>query len=299
MEVGSLSQHVAKIVACPACKSRIEFAPSTARCTSCGRAFGIDAGIPLLVLDGMEVPERSGLGAGRIRIGLGRIERRVAHVSQTHVFKSAALERLVDDFVAAVPGRGPILNIGAGDTDYGPRMVNLEITPAPGIDVVGVGEALPFSDDAFDGVVLEAVLEHVRDAEATLREMRRVMAPGAVAIVDVPFIQAYHGSPHDYRRYTQLGLRTAIEQTGLEVEATGVSAGPASALSWILAEVLSLVFHGKNPGDTRRKASRAAAGFLTWPVRRMDRWLDTREQAHIAASGVWATARRRRTDTSD
>ena len=74
-----------------ACKSRIEFAPSTARCTSCGRAFGIDAGIPLLVLDGMEVPERSGLGAGRIRIGLGRIERRVAHVSQTHVFKSAAL----------------------------------------------------------------------------------------------------------------------------------------------------------------------------------------------------------------
>ena len=80
--------------------------------------------------------------------------------------------------------------------------------------MVGVGEALPFSDDAFDGVVLEAVLEHVRDAEATLREMRRVMAPGAVAIVDVPFIQAYHGSPHDYRRYTQLGLRTAMRQLG-------------------------------------------------------------------------------------
>jgi SAM-dependent methyltransferase len=292
MQIEPPSWRVADIAACPACRSRIDFAADAARCASCGRAFGMSAGIPLLIPDGMEVADSPGMGAGQARTGLRAIERRLASVSQTHVFKSPALDRLVDDFVAAVPGRGPILNIGAGDTDYGPRMVNLEIAPAPGIDVVGVAEALPFTDGAFDGVVLQAVLEHVRNADATLSEMARVMTPGAFALVDVPFIQAYHASPHDYRRYTKLGLRTAIERTGLEVKATGVSAGPASALSWILAEVLSLLFQGKHPGQTRRKASRAAAGFLTLPVRRMDRWLDTREHADIAASGVWATATR-------
>ena len=253
----------------------------------------MSVGIPVLVPDGIEVLDLPpGMQRRPARTRARAIARRIAKVSESHVYKSPALARLVDDFVAAVPGSGPMLNLGAGDTDYGPRFLNLEIAPAPGIHVVGTGEALPFSDGAFDGVVLLAVLEHVRDAEATLSEMARVMAPGGLALVDVPFIQGYHSSPHDYRRYTQLGLRTALERHGLEVRATGVSAGPASALGWILSEFLCLILQGPHPGGTRRKLSGIAAGLLTWPVPRLDRWLDTREYAHVAASGVWATARR-------
>lgn len=39
-------------------------------------------------------------------------------------------------------------------------------------------DRLPFDDNSFDGVLLNEVLEHVEDDEATLREVRRVLRPG-------------------------------------------------------------------------------------------------------------------------
>ncbi|HEY8293261.1 MAG TPA: methyltransferase domain-containing protein [Thermomicrobiales bacterium] len=49
----------------------------------------------------------------------------------------------------------------------------------------GVGEALPCPDAAFDIVLAQDILEHVRDPDTTMREMKRVLAPGGVALVTV------------------------------------------------------------------------------------------------------------------
>ncbi|MGZ6081577.1 MAG: class I SAM-dependent methyltransferase, partial [Myxococcaceae bacterium] len=46
--------------------------------------------------------------------------------------------------------------------------------------VVGSATALPFPDGAFDVVMLKAVLEHIRDPMAGLREAARVVRPGGV-----------------------------------------------------------------------------------------------------------------------
>lgn len=46
--------------------------------------------------------------------------------------------------------------------------------------------SLPFDDDSFDVVLCSHVLEHVPDDRAAMREMRRVLRPGGVAIVMVP-----------------------------------------------------------------------------------------------------------------
>jgi SAM-dependent methyltransferase len=43
---------------------------------------------------------------------------------------------------------------------------------------VAKGERLPFEDDAFDGVFLNEVLEHVADERQTLSEIARVLRPG-------------------------------------------------------------------------------------------------------------------------
>lgn len=51
--------------------------------------------------------------------------------------------------------------------------------------VRGVGEALPCPDASFDIVLAQDILEHVRDPDATMREIRRVLAPGGVALVTV------------------------------------------------------------------------------------------------------------------
>ena len=57
-----------------------------------------------------------------------------------------------------------------------------------GVDglVVGVGEALPFADDSFDGVLLNEVIEHVADDRETVRDALRVTKPGGKVMIFAP-----------------------------------------------------------------------------------------------------------------
>jgi len=49
---------------------------------------------------------------------------------------------------------------------------------------IGVGEALPYDDAAFDAVVCVDVLEHVQDLPAVMAEAARVLRPGGVFLFD-------------------------------------------------------------------------------------------------------------------
>jgi len=61
----------------------------------------------------------------------------------------------------------------------------------PAIVINGVGEAIPFPDCSFDIVVSSAVLEHVRDVSACVREALRVLKPGGFALFDLPNYHAW------------------------------------------------------------------------------------------------------------
>jgi ubiquinone/menaquinone biosynthesis C-methylase UbiE len=50
----------------------------------------------------------------------------------------------------------------------------------------GVAEALPWEDGAFDLVILDNVLEHVRDRPLTLREIHRVLKPNGLLYMVTP-----------------------------------------------------------------------------------------------------------------
>ena len=68
-------------------------------------------------------------------------------------------------------------------TDISPGMVEVAVRngQALGLDVSGQvadAESLPFEDNAFDLVLGHAVLHHIPDVEAALREILRVLRPG-------------------------------------------------------------------------------------------------------------------------
>jgi SAM-dependent methyltransferase len=77
----------------------------------------------------------------------------------------------------------------------------------------------------YDVVVCEQVIEHVVDPWAAARNLRGLCAPGGHVVVSTPFLVRVHELPaygmRDYWRFTPRGLRTLLEQAGLEVDEVG------------------------------------------------------------------------------
>jgi SAM-dependent methyltransferase len=65
---------------------------------------------------------------------------------------------------------------------------------ARGIEVVcaNVDEGLPFADGEFDLVHANQVIEHVRRSDAFLREVRRVLRPGGLALISTNNLSSWH-----------------------------------------------------------------------------------------------------------
>jgi SAM-dependent methyltransferase len=123
--------------------------------------------------------------------------------------------------------RGLVLDIGSADGRAREWLVDCEYIgidyPVTVRDMYGTrpdvfadGALLPIADASIDTVLLLEVLEHVRDASAVLASIARVLKPGGVLLLSVPFLYPLHDAPHDYRRYTAPGLADAIRRAGLD-----------------------------------------------------------------------------------
>ena len=92
-------------------------------------------------------------------------------------------------------------------------------------DVIRIGEdgALPFRDAAFDAVIGQHVVEHLPDADAALREWKRVLAPGgrlALATPNARYPDPAHFEDADHARvFSPRELGAAATGAGFAVEA--------------------------------------------------------------------------------
>ena len=85
---------------------------------------------------------------------------------------------------------------------------------------VNVEEGLPFEDASFDGVILKDVLEHLDDAVAAVREVRRVLRPGGQVFASSPDAQRWVWDDYTHvRPFTRKSFRLLFADQGFDVGA--------------------------------------------------------------------------------
>jgi SAM-dependent methyltransferase len=98
------------------------------------------------------------------------------------------------------------------------------------IDIVCDSHDLPFADLSIDGVVVQAVLEHVLDPQRCVQEIHRVLKEDGCVYAETPFMQQVHMGRLDFTRFTHLGHRRLFREFQ-EIE-SGAVCGPGMALAW-------------------------------------------------------------------
>jgi SAM-dependent methyltransferase len=149
-------------------------------------------------------------------------------------------------FVRSLGRAQSALDLGCGDGALTAELDAAELTAA---DVSGVAlerarrrvapEArlaelepdgpLPFGDGEFELVVCAETIEHVRDVQLLLSEVRRVLRPGGTLALTTPASRAIMRPPHPLsphlRFFTRGSLRGLLHELGFEVRSLERRAG--------------------------------------------------------------------------
>jgi SAM-dependent methyltransferase len=122
----------------------------------------------------------------------------------------------------------------------------------------------PFANDQFQRVECDAVLEHVKRPNDVMREIERVLAPGGIVHVVVPFCHPFHEYPRDFHRFSLDGLK---ELSGnLEIVAEGWRTGPTATMLVFVLEYVKLWF----PWRPWRILAHGVLGWTLFPLRYLD-----------------------------
>jgi SAM-dependent methyltransferase len=192
--------------------------------------------------------------------------------------------------IDALPPGSRILNLGSGqqlwDRRIRHRMLNLDLDIHRGrTDICGDGHRLPFRDGSLDAVFSNAVLEHVRKPWEVAREIRRVLRPGGLVSINVPFLNVIHDVV-DYHRFTADGLRVLFE--GFQEVAAGVSAGPSSFFTVFMPEYACQFA----PGSLLKRLVRLGLRMVLWPIKYLDLLIRGSSRLHLVADAFYFVGRR-------
>lgn len=197
------------VVCCPACRQALDdgaFDHAIA-CPHCGFAIENEGGIPLLVRDraviDATIAEARSLGRETwyTKAQLGQWTGPYRHHMQKrkqwvegvlHAWRS---RRGADPAIGLDLGCGDGTNLGwlashftsfyGSDYNLLRLLRALKLGTRARLFMADIG-AYPASDDSFDVIFFNHVLEHIPDDVAALREVRRILKPGGLLILGVP-----------------------------------------------------------------------------------------------------------------
>ena len=152
---------------------------------------------------------------------------------------------------------------------------------------------IPFEDGSFDGVIVQAVLEHVVDPYRCCEEIHRVLNAQGLVYSETPFMQQVHGGRYDFTRFTYLGHRRLFRK--FEEIDSGAICGPGSALAWSYMYFLLSFTTSK----ILRMIIKFFARLTSFYLKYFDYYLINQPAALDAASGYYFMGRKAERVLSD
>jgi uncharacterized protein YbaR (Trm112 family)/SAM-dependent methyltransferase len=241
-----LSSNQLQLLRCPVCKSRLLVDTNRFVCQGmeCSASFPIVDGVPVLLNESRSLFSAEEVGCAAdwqrptsdgwksaVQKLIPGISRNISGVTNYAKFVKLLLEGSKAPRVLVVGGKSvgegfdrvlshvPPIEIVETDVVFGPRTM-----------LICDGHDLPFQDAAFDGVVIQAVLEHVVDPYLCVEEIYRVLGPTGIVYAETPFMQQVHEGRFDFTRFTHLGHRRLFRRF-TEIE-SGATCGTGMALAW-------------------------------------------------------------------
>jgi ubiquinone/menaquinone biosynthesis C-methylase UbiE len=160
-----------------------------------------------------------------------------------------------------VPSSGRILDIGSGTAPVSPdltRTVLADVSAEAMKNVEGMATVvtsitqMSFEAASFDCILCSEVLEHIQDDEKAVAELRRVLKPGGVLVVTVPFQKRFWAEDDEYvghvRRYDPGELEQKLQSGGFQIIKTYKLSGMIER--WLTRK--SLQVYQKGGAMTRR-----------------------------------------------
>ena len=199
---------------------------------------------------------------------------------------------------ALIPRDAVIFDIGSkgargryafGAPPRGARVVCVDIAPGPHVDLVADAHDLYMvPDNSIDCVVSVSVLEHVRYPHKVVSEIFRILKPGGIVYLNIPFVFAFHGDPDDFYRFSCNGIRILCED--FEEVDSGFNRGPASTMCDLLVRFCAILFCFNN--NRLYEINRILFGWLLFWIKYLDRFIGHYRMARVIHAGAYFIGRK-------
>jgi SAM-dependent methyltransferase len=132
------------------------------------------------------------------------------------------------------------------------------------------------------------VLEHVRYPQKVVAEIFRILKPGGIVYLNIPFVFAFHGDPDDFYRFSYNGIKILCER--FEEVDSGFNRGPASSMADLLVRFSALTFSFNS--NRLYELNRILFGWLLFWIKYLDAIIGHYKNARVIHAGSYFVGRK-------
>lgn len=226
---------------CPSCKIvEIELKENRFYCEKCNLFYSFKDGYPILInfnLENVFIKENE------IKIEKEKLNKNKFKEKILNIFygTSKVTKKNASNFIDKLTKNNykKVLVIGGASKGSGTDelwsnkhldIISIDIIGNKNVNYIADAHYLPFKNETFEAVWIQAVLEHVISPEIVVKEIFRVLKDGGIVYSETPFMQQIHMGKNDFTRFTVSGHRYLFKN--FEKINVGINGGPGTSLAW-------------------------------------------------------------------